>query len=232
MTIRVLVADDIPMIRIGFVTALNAQPDIEVVAEAASGDEAVAIARQIKPDVVVMDISMPPGMDGIEATSRIRAANGDRTAVLIQTTYDEDENIYDALAVGASGFLEKTVSLVDLVKAVRVIAAGEALVSPKVTKRLIEQNFLDRPRSTGPERAMFKSLTAREKEVLVLVADGQDNGEIAETLFISTGTVKTHVSNMMDKLKLSTRIRLVIFAYEAGLVRPGRSHGRPNDQQG
>ncbi|MFI7120334.1 response regulator [Amycolatopsis sp. NPDC049868] len=221
MTVRVLLVDDIPMIRIGFATMLNAEPDIDIVGEAGNGRDAVTLARRLQPDVVVMDISMPD-LDGLAATEQIIAESAGRTAVLVQTTFDSDENVYAALAAGASGFLLKTMPVEDLARAVRLAADGQALVSPEVTKRLIEQNRVRwSRRSDADERAKLETLTDRERQILKLVASGQSNSDIAGALFLAPTTVKTHITNVMSKLGLPTRAHLVIFAYETGLVTPG-----------
>ncbi|GAA0410062.1 DNA-binding response regulator [Acrocarpospora corrugata] len=212
MTIRVLIADDQGMVRAGFAAFLNAQPDIEVVGEAADGAEAVFQTEQLKPDVVLMDIRMP-GMDGIAATARISTAR-----VLILTTFDLDEYLYAALRAGASGFLLKDASAAQLAEAVRVVAAGEALLSPRVTRRLIAE-FTRLPRPGGLRRV--ERLTERETEVLTLIAQGLSNREIAQELVLSEQTVKTHIGRILAKLGLRDRAQAIVHAYEIGLVRPG-----------
>jgi DNA-binding NarL/FixJ family response regulator len=217
--IRVLLADDQALVRAGFRSLLDAQDDIEVVGEAADGEEALRLASQLTPNVVLMDVRMP-GMDGLEATRRI-AAN-DRLAdvrVVILTTFGVDEYVFEAIRSGASGFLVKDTEPVELLQAVRVVAGGDALLSPSITRRLIEE-FAARakdPRSS----AELEQLTDREREVMALVAEGLSNGDIAERLFVSPATAKTHVSRAMGKLGARDRAQLVVIAYESGLVRPG-----------
>jgi DNA-binding NarL/FixJ family response regulator len=215
-----MVADDQGLVRAGFRMILEAQPDIEVVAEAADGAEAVATARRLRPDVVLMDIRMPR-MDGLQAT-RLLAGPGvaDPVKVLMLTTFDLDDYVYEALRAGASGFLLKDVRREDLAGAVRVVAAGEALLAPSITKRLIHE-FARRPRSGLQALASLDPLTPREREVLELMARGQSNAEIAADLVIGEQTVKTHVGNVLAKLGLRDRIHAVILAYEVGLVQPG-----------
>jgi DNA-binding NarL/FixJ family response regulator len=220
VSIRVMVADDQGLVRAGFRMILEAQPDIEVVAEAADGAEAVATARRRRPDVVLMDIRMPR-MDGLQAT-RLLAGPGvaDPVKVLMLTTFDLDDYVYEALRAGASGFLLKDVRREDLASAVRVVAAGEALLAPSITKRLIHE-FARRPRSGPQALVSLDPLTPREREVLELMARGQSNAEIAADLVIGEQTVKTHVGNVLSKLGLRDRIHAVILAYEVGLVQPG-----------
>jgi DNA-binding NarL/FixJ family response regulator len=218
--IRVLVADDQVLVRAGFRALLDSQEDIEVVGEAADGGEAVELARRLAPDVVLMDIRMP-GVDGLEATRRI-AAEDDLEAVriVILTTFDLDEYVFEALRVGASGFLVKNTEPAELIHAVRVVAAGDALLSPSVTKRLVVEFAAG---SKAPRPApQLDVLTEREREVMALSAEGLSNQEIAERLFVSPATAKTHVSRAMVKLGARDRAQLVVFAYESGLVRPGR----------
>ena len=221
MTIRVLIADDQALLRAGFRMIIEAQHDMEVVGEAADGVQAVELTRKLLPHVVLMDIRMP-GVDGIQATSLVTAP-GPSTAprVVILTTYDLDEYVYDALTSGASGFLLKDVPPEDLVRAVRVAAAGEALLAPSVTRRLVEEFVRQRP-TAGSANHRLDVLTDRESEVLRLVARGMSNAEIAGTLFLGESTVKTHVGHILDKLSLRDRVQAVILAYEAGLVRPGQ----------
>ncbi len=221
MTTRVVVADDQALVRAGFRMIIDAEQDMSVVAEAADGAEAVSLARRHRPDVVLMDIRMPR-LDGIEATRRLLggpAARGPRVVIL--TTYDLDEYVYDALAAGASGFLLKDTPPEDLAKAIRVAAAGEALLAPSVTRRLIEQ-FTAAPAARPELSGLAARLTARETEVLTLVARGLSNPEIARELFLGETTVKTHVGHILEKAGLRDRVQAVIFAYEAGLIRPGR----------
>jgi DNA-binding NarL/FixJ family response regulator len=217
--IQVLLADDQALVRAGFRALLDAQDDIEVVAEADDGEEAVQQARKLKPDVVLMDIRMP-GMDGLQATRAIAA--DDTLAdvrVVILTTFDLDEYVFESLRVGASGFLVKSTEPAELIHAVRVVAAGDALLSPGVTKRLVGE-FAQRAKEPTASPAL-NSLTDREREVMKLVAEGLSNGEIAERLVVSPATAKTHVSRAMVKLGARDRAQLVVFAFESGLARPG-----------
>ena len=219
MTIRVLIVDDQALVRVGFRMILSTQPDVEVVGEAADGNEAVRLAQQHHPDVVLMDIRMP-GLDGIGATRVLAGPDAPRPArVVILTTYDLDEYVFDALAAGASGFLLKDVRPEDLVQGVRLVAAGDALLAPSVTRRLIAE-LAHRPR-VSDTRSVDDSLTRRELEVLRLVAEGQSNAEIAASLYLSENTVKTHVTHILDKLGLRDRVHAVIYAYESGIVEPG-----------
>jgi DNA-binding NarL/FixJ family response regulator len=218
MTISVVVADDQGMVRSGFSTLLNAQPDIEVIGEAVNGQEAIARAAELRPDVILMDVRMPV-LDGLQATRQI-AALDDRPRILILTTFDLDDYVYEALRAGASGFLLKDASAGELADAVRVVAAGDGLLAPSVTRRLIaEFARLGAPRT--PERKNLKDLTDRETEVLALVARGLANAEIATRLFVAEQTIKTHVSRILMKLGLRDRAQAVVFAYESGLVRAG-----------
>ena len=220
MTIRVLVVDDQPVVRAGFETILDAQDDIEVVGEASDGMEAVEHARRLRPDVVLMDVRMP-NLDGIEATRRLAGPDvADPVRVLILTTFDVDDYVYEALRAGASGFLLKDVSRHDLVAAVRVVAAGDALLAPSVTRRLVEE-FSRRPARDRPSPAALEALTTREREVLEHVARGRSNAEIAAELYVGEATVKSHVAHVLMKLGLRDRVQAVILAYEVGLVRPG-----------
>ncbi|KIF07569.1 LuxR family transcriptional regulator [Streptomyces sp. RSD-27] len=216
--IRVMIADDQMMVRQGFTVLLNAQPDIEVVGQAVDGADAVAKTAELGPDVVLMDIRMP-GMGGIEATSVITGTPDCAVKVLVLTTFDLDEYVYEALRAGASGFLLKDASAEQLAEAVRVVAAGEALLSPNITKRLItEFSRLGAPRA--PSRARIQDLTERETEVLSLIAQGLSNAEIAGHLVLAEQTVKTHVGRILVKLGLRDRTQAAVFAYETGLVRP------------
>ncbi|CAM5523533.1 DNA-binding response regulator [Streptomyces avidinii] len=216
--IKVMIADDQMMVRQGFTVLLNAQPDIEVVGQAVDGAEAVAKVAELVPDVVLMDIRMP-GMGGIEATSLITGTPGSSVKVLVLTTFDLDEYVYEALRAGASGFLLKDASADQLAEAVRVIAAGEALLAPNITRRLItEFSRMGAPRA--PSRARIDELTDRETEVLSLVAQGMSNAEIARHLILAEQTVKTHVGRILVKLGLRDRTQAAVFAYETGLIRP------------
>jgi DNA-binding NarL/FixJ family response regulator len=216
MTIRLLLADDQELVRAGFRMILETQADIEVVGDAGDGVEAVAATRRLQPDVVLMDIRMP-NLDGLLATRQIMAA-GSGSRVLILTTFDLDEYVYQALTGGASGFLLKNAPPEQLIGAVRVVAAGDALLSPSVTRRVIEQ-FTRLPPPGGTDA--LKGLTERELEVLKLIARGLSNAEIAAELFISDATVKSHVAHVLAKLQLRDRVQAVVLAYESGLVRPG-----------
>jgi DNA-binding NarL/FixJ family response regulator len=217
MTIRVVIADDQELVRSGFAMILDAHDGIEVVGEAADGTEAVSLAQRVRPDVVLMDVRMPH-MDGIEATRRLAGpAVTDPVKVVILTTFDLDEYVFEALRAGASGFLLKDVRREDLVHAVRVVAGGDALLAPSITRRLIE-DYTSRP---APAPTVDVSvLTPREQEVLALIGRGANNSEIGETLVVSEATVKTHVGRVLMKLGLRDRVHAVIYAYEAGIVGP------------
>ena len=219
--IRVVVADDQALVRVGCRTLLEAEADIEVVGEADTGSAALTVVRAESPEVVLMDIRMP-GLDGLEATRRITADPGlAGVRVLILTTFEIDEYVFEALRAGASGFLLKDADPEDLVRAVRVVAGGEALLSPTVTRRLIAE-FISSPERRAASPASLAELTEREREVLSLIATGLSNDEIAETLVISPATVRTHINRVMAKLAARDRAQLVVIAYEAGLVVPGR----------
>ena len=220
MTVRVAVADDQPLVREGFATIVSRAPDLELVAQAADGDEAVAAARQHHPDVFLMDVRMP-ALDGIEATRRITSdpATAD-VRVLILTTFDLDEYVFSALRAGASGFLLKDVGPEALLDGVRVVAAGDALLAPPITRRLVEQ-YARRPEGVPLDDRALAVLTDREREVLALVGRGLSNGDIADRLYMSPATAKTHVVRAMSKLHARDRAQLVVIAYETGLVTPG-----------
>ncbi|MFJ6566046.1 response regulator [Streptomyces sp. NPDC091292] len=212
--IRVVLADDQPLVRAALQMVITDTADVEVVGEAGTGAEAVRLTEELRPDAVVMDIRMP-GMDGIEATRLITGAGGP-TRVVVLTTFDDDAYVYGALRAGASGFLVKDMALDDILAAIRVVAAGEALIAPTVTRRLIS-DFTSHP---TPTRRPLPSITDREREVLTLLAQGQANPEIAVSLNITTATVKTYVTRLLSKLDARDRVHLVIMAYEAGLVVP------------
>lgn len=217
MTIRVAIADDQSLVRAGFVSLLAGADDIDIVGEAADGEEAVALARRSRPDVMLMDIRMP-NLDGLEATRRIvEDPHLDRTRVVVLTTYELDEYVFEALRTGASGFLTKDVDPDDLRNAVRVVAAGHALMSPSVTKRVVDAFASAVPALKDPGR--LDELTEREREVLALVAEGLSNDEIAERLIMSPLTAKTHVSRLLSKLGVRDRAQLVVVAYETGLAK-------------
>ena len=216
--IRVLVVDDQALVRSGFRMILDSQMDIEVVDEAGDGREALAKARAERPDVVLMDIRMPE-LDGLEATRRLLAGDG-ATRVLILTTFDADEYVYEAMKAGASGFLLKDVRPEQLAEAVRVVAAGESLLAPAITRRLIEQ-FVRRPPPGSEKPPELEQLTEREVDVLMLVARGLSNAELAQSLVLTEATVKTHVTHILTKLNLRDRVQAVVLAYESGLVQPG-----------
>jgi DNA-binding NarL/FixJ family response regulator len=210
--IRVAIVDDQALVRAGFKMIVESQPDMQVAGEAADGQEAIALVNRERPDVVLMDIRMPR-LDGIQATRQVASA----ARVVILTTFELDEYVFDALAAGASAFLLKAAPPEDLVKAIRVVAEGDALLAPSVTKRLIEE-FARRPEPVRRKTKELESLTEREQEVLNEVAKGLTNGEIAQRLHVSETTVKTHVAHLLDKLELRDRVQAVILAYEAGLV--------------
>ncbi|MHB9753977.1 response regulator [Streptomyces sp. BYX5S] len=223
MTIRVIIVDDQSMVRAGFAALLNAQSDIDVVGEAPDGREGVQVSRSTHPDVVLMDVRMPE-MDGLAAAQELLAPPPGvvhRPKVLMLTTFDVDDYVYAALRAGASGFLLKDAPPADLIAAVRVVAAGEALLAPTVTKRLIEDFAKTRPAHRKKRSPLLKSLTPREAEVLELIARGLSNQEIAEKLVLAEQTVKTHIGRVLAKLGLRDRAQAVIFAYESGLVTPG-----------
>jgi DNA-binding NarL/FixJ family response regulator len=219
LTIRVLLCDDQALVRSGFRMILDARDDLEVVGEAEDGREVIELARGLDPDVILMDVRMP-NVDGVEATRRL-VEGGSRARILILTTFDLDEYVYDALRAGASGFLLKDVQPAQLVDAIRVVAAGEALLAPSVTRRLLDRFADALPGEEAKPPPALESLTERELEVLKLLAGGLSNAELAEQLFLSETTVKSHISSVLRKLDLRDRVQAVVLAYEAGLVRPG-----------
>ena len=219
MSVRVLLADDEQLVRAGFRLILESEADLEVIGEAGNGAEAVALTQELDPDVVLMDIQMPE-MNGLEATRQIAALGRNETSrVLILTTFEVDEYVYEALRAGASGFLLKRTPAADLVAGIRVVAGGDALLAPSVTRRLIDQ-FAERPVAGRTDARVLDRVTEREREVLALVARGLSNAEIAGLLVLSEGTVKTHVKHILGKLDLRDRTQAVIFAYDTGLVEP------------
>jgi DNA-binding NarL/FixJ family response regulator len=225
MTVRILLVDDEPLLRLGFRLVLESQPDMSVVGEAGDGATAVRQVAQLDPDVVLMDVRMP-GMDGIDATRRIVRDHG-RSRVLILTTFDLDEYVFAGLRAGASGFLFKNVPPEDLLSAIRAVASGDAVVAPSVTRRLLDAmaDRLPDPRGdavAGGGDGRLDRLTDREREVLLQVAQGLSNAEIADVLSVSEGTVKTHVGRVLNKLDLRDRVQAVVFAYQNGLVQPPR----------
>lgn len=221
MPLRVVIADDQALVRAGFRMILEADDDIQVVAEASDGEDAVAMVRRAQPDVVLMDVRMPR-VDGLEATRRILTGDVQTPRVIMLTTFDVDEYVYAALRAGASGFLLKDVSPEQLVAAVRLVAAGDALLAPSITRRLVER-FAKPAAPTGNMTQELTTLTAREREVLVLMARGLTNAELADHLVLSEATVKTHVARILSKLGLRDRVQAVVLAYETGLVTPGTS---------
>jgi DNA-binding NarL/FixJ family response regulator len=218
VTIGIVVADDHEVVRAGFAALLDTQPDFTVLGTACDGGEAVRVCRELRPDVVLMDVRMP-SLDGIEATRQLAGADDPGLRVLILTTFDLDEYVFDALRAGASGFLLKDTPPNDLLAGIRVVAAGDALLAPSVTRQLISE-FVRRPDSDRPPPATLDVLTAREREVLTLVARGWSNAEIAERLYLSPATAKTHVGRLLTKLQARDRTQLVVIAYETGLVTP------------
>jgi DNA-binding NarL/FixJ family response regulator len=220
-SVKIVVADDHEVVRAGFAALLDTQPDFTVVGTASDGAEAMKISREVRPDVILMDVRMP-GTDGIEATRQLTDDDADGPRVIILTTFDLDEYVYDALCAGASGFLLKDVTGERLFDAVRVVAAGEALLAPAVTRRLISEFARLRPTTPAPPAAVAE-LTPRETDVLRLLAEGLSNPEIAGRLVIAEETVKTHVSRVLHKLALRDRAQAVVLAYESGLVRPGNA---------
>jgi DNA-binding NarL/FixJ family response regulator len=219
VSIRVLLCDDQALVRSGFRLILEGREGIEVVGEAEDGREAIDLARQVDPDVILMDVRMPY-VDGVEATRRL-VSGGSRARILILTTFDLDEYVYEAIRAGASGFLLKDVQPSQLVDAIRVVAAGEALLAPTVTRRLLDRFAHTLPGAEEKPPPELATLTERELEILKLLASGLSNAELAERLFLSETTVKTHISSVLRKLGLRDRVQAVVLAYEAGLVRPG-----------
>jgi DNA-binding NarL/FixJ family response regulator len=220
--LRVLIADDQALVRAGFRMILDAEDSLEVVAEAANGEEAVAMARRFHPDVVLMDVRMPV-LDGLDAARRIVQDEGPQCRIIMLTTFDVDEYVYTALRVGASGFLLKDVSPEQLVAAVRLVAAGDALLAPSITRRFVERFAKPPEVIPRPTNTEIATLTTREREVLVLMARGLSNSELAERLTLGEATVKTHVARVLNKLGLRDRVQAVVLAYESGLVTPGES---------
>ncbi|QIY95801.1 response regulator [Streptomyces sp. S1D4-11] len=220
MPVRVVLADDQQLIRTALRMVIADIEDVEVVGEAADGEEAVTRTEELRPDVVVMDIRMP-GVDGIEATRRITAGPGE-SRIVVLTTFDDDDYVYGALRAGASGFLVKDMALDDIIGAIRVVAAGDALIAPSVTRRLIQDFTSARSSEPARPRRDLTAITEREREVLTLVGTGLSNAEIAERLFISVATAKTYLTRLLSKLDARDRVQLVIIAYEAGLVSANR----------
>jgi DNA-binding NarL/FixJ family response regulator len=218
LTISVALVDDQPLVRSGFRLIVEAEDDLEVIGEAGDGEEAVAVVRRMQPDVVLMDVQMPK-LNGLDATRRL-VEDGSASRIIILTTFEQDDYVFAALRAGASGFMLKNAAPEDLVRAVRIVAAGEALLAPSVTRRLI-QAYAERP---APVRnAGLDELTERELEVLRLLATGKSNAELAAELYLGEGTVKTHVSHLLRKLGLRDRVQAVVFAYESGIVEPGEN---------
>jgi DNA-binding NarL/FixJ family response regulator len=219
VSVRVVLVDDQALIRTGFKMILETEDDIDVVGEASDGEQAISIARSVRPDVVLMDVQMPT-MDGLEATGRIARDANIPSRVVILTTFERDDYVFEALRAGASGFLLKNSPPEELVHAVRVVASGDALLAPSVTRKVIE-GFIRRPARRSNDVELGR-LTERETEILRLLATGKSNSELATHLFVGEGTIKTHVSNLLTKLGLRDRMQAVIFAYESGLIEPGQ----------
>lgn len=220
MSVRVLIADDQAMVRAGFRSLLSDEPDIEVVAEAGDGEQAIAAVRHFRPDIALMDIRMP-NLDGIEATRRVMEGDGP-TRIIVLTTFDLDEYVYEALRAGASGFLLKDASPEQLIAAIHVVSEGESVLSPSVTRRVVEA-FARSPLPNASLQGSLAGLTPRERDVLRLLARGRSNAEIAGELIVSEATAKTHVRHVLGKLALRDRVHAVVFAYESGLVQPGEA---------
>jgi DNA-binding NarL/FixJ family response regulator len=220
--IKVLIVDDQSLVRAGFRMILEAEPDVDVVGEAADGAGAIAAAGELRPDVILMDVRMP-NVDGLEATRRLLEGKDEGPRILILTTFDLDEYVYEALRVGASGFLLKDTPPEQLVEAIRVVASGDALLSPTITRRVIEEFVRRPPASVLKPAPALEELTARELEMLRYIARGLSNAEIAKEAFVSETTVKTHVAHILMKLRLRDRVQAVVFAYENGVVAPGES---------
>jgi DNA-binding NarL/FixJ family response regulator len=219
VTVTIVLADDQPLVRGGFRMILEAEEDMQVTGEAGDGEEAVIVTQRVQPDVVLMDVQMPT-LDGLEATRRITKDPRIRSSVLMLTTFERDDYIFEALRAGASGFLLKNAAPEELIQAVRIVAAGEALLAPSITRRVIEDYAA---RSAPPRHnAGLDDLTERELEVLRLLATGKSNAELAAQLYLGEGTVKTHISHVLGKLGLRDRVQAVVFAYETGLVKPGQ----------
>jgi DNA-binding NarL/FixJ family response regulator len=225
MTIRVLVADDEALVRSGVSLIVEGQPDMEVVGEASDGAEAVLLVRDTEPDVVLMDVRMPQ-VNGLEATRRIMQPGAHPVRVLMLTTFDRDEYLYEAMKAGASGFLLKSAPPEELTHAIRVVVGGDTLLAPAITRRFVE-DFVRRPPPGSATPPGLEDLTDREVEVLCHIAEGLSNAGIAQRLFLSEGTVKTHVNRILTKLGLRDRVQAVVVAYESGLVRPGNRHEPP-----
>jgi DNA-binding NarL/FixJ family response regulator len=221
VTIRVLVADDQPLMRAAFEMTLRTEEDIELVGEASDGLDAVEQARRLRPDVILMDVRMP-GLDGVEAT-RILAAEDRTTKILILTTFDIDEYVIEAIRAGASGFLLKDVRPIELIEAIRIVARGDALLAPSVTRRLLESIASSLPAMRPSKMALLDALTPTERKVLALVGRGASNHEIAAELFVADTTVRTHIRHILEKLALRDRVQAVVLAYDTGLVRPHAS---------
>jgi DNA-binding NarL/FixJ family response regulator len=222
MSITVVLIDDQELVRTGFRMILETEDGVEVVGEAADGEEGITVTRQLRPDVVLMDVQMPK-IDGLEATRRIVQEEGLPSRIVILTTFERDDYVFEALRAGASGFLLKNSPPEDLARAVRVVAGGDALLAPTVTRRVIE-GFVQRPAPASAEVELGR-LTERETEILQLLATGKSNAELAAHLYVGEGTIKTHVSHLLSKLGLRDRMQAVIFAYESGLIAPGRHRG-------